>query len=141
MHAPAKLLLDFQQFAPHPFADRFALHRIAPLPVLPADMRESQKIERLGLPFPSLVPADLGKPPELNPARFVWVQLQPELLQSFLEISQEAVCFGPVLESKHIVIRVSDDNHLASGALPAPDVHPQVEHVVQIDIRKQRRNH
>jgi hypothetical protein len=44
-------------------------------------MHESQKIERLGLPFSSLVPVDLGKSPELNPARFIWVQFQPELLQ------------------------------------------------------------
>ena len=44
------------QLGPHPLADRFALHRKVPVPVLPADMRESQKIERLGLPFSSLVP-------------------------------------------------------------------------------------
>jgi hypothetical protein len=74
MHAPAELLLDIQQLGPHPLADRFTLHGVAPIPVLPADMRESQKIERLGLPFSSLVPVDLGKPPEFNPARFVWVQ-------------------------------------------------------------------
>ena len=73
MHAPAKLLLDFQQLGLHSFADRFALHGVTPIPVFPADMRESQKVERCGLPFSSLVPVDLGKPPELNPARFVWV--------------------------------------------------------------------
>ena len=44
-----------------------------PLPVFPADMRESQKIERFGLSFSSLFPVVLGKPPELNPARLVWV--------------------------------------------------------------------
>jgi hypothetical protein len=36
-------------------------------------MRESQKIERLGLSFSSLFPVEFGKPPELNPARLVWV--------------------------------------------------------------------
>src|ERR1022692_3641603 len=56
MHASAQQLLDFQQLGPHPLADRFALHSIAPIPVLPAYMRESQKIERLGLPFSSLFP-------------------------------------------------------------------------------------
>jgi hypothetical protein len=85
MHAPANLMLDFQQFGPHSLADRFAPHRIAPFPVLPADMREPQKIERLGLTFSSLVPVDLGIPPELNPARFIWVQFQPELLQPLLK--------------------------------------------------------
>src|SRR5215471_13028730 len=71
MPASAKLRLDFKQLSPHPLADRLAPHRIAPLPVLPADMREPQKIERLGLAFSSLVPVDLGMPPELHPARFV----------------------------------------------------------------------
>jgi hypothetical protein len=113
MHALTELLLEIQQLGPHPLADRLALYRKVPVLVLPADVRESQKIKRLGLAFSSLVPVLFGKLPELNPARFVWVQLQPELLQTFLEICQEAVSFGPVLESKHIVIRVSDDNHLA----------------------------
>jgi hypothetical protein len=65
------LLLDFQQLGSHTLADRFALHGVAPIPVLPADMREPQKIERLWLPFSSFVPVDLGKPPELNPARLL----------------------------------------------------------------------
>src|SRR3974390_2229108 len=73
MHPSAELLLDFQQLGPHSFADRFALHGIAPIPVLPADMRESQKVERIGLPFSSQFPVLLGEPPELNPARLVWV--------------------------------------------------------------------
>jgi hypothetical protein len=73
MRSSTELLLDLQQFGSHPFADRFALHGIAPLPVLPADVRESQKVERLGLAFTSLFPVDFGEPPELNPARLVWV--------------------------------------------------------------------
>src|SRR5215831_8300187 len=48
VHPSTQLLLDFQQLGPHPFAHRLALQRIAPVPVLPADMRESQKVERLG---------------------------------------------------------------------------------------------
>ena len=71
---------------------------IVPVPVLPADVRESQKIERLGLPFSSLFPVSLGKPPELNPARFVWVQLQPELQQPLPKFHQESVCVRQVLE-------------------------------------------
>src|SRR6266852_1725844 len=103
-------------------------------------MRESKKIERLGLPFSSLFPVVLGKPPELNPARLVWVQFQPELLQPLPKFHQKTVCFIPVLEPEYIIVGISDDNDIASRALLAPDVHPQVEHVMQIDIREQRRN-
>ena len=86
------------QLRPHALADRVALHRKVPVPVLPADVRESQKVERLGLPFSSLFPVLFGKPPELNPARFVWVQFQPELSQPLPKFRQETVCVGPVLE-------------------------------------------
>src|SRR5215471_20909073 len=77
LHAPTKPLLDFLQLSPHPLADRLAPHHIAPIPVLPANLREPQKIERLGFTFSSLVPVDLGIPPELNPARFVGCSSSP----------------------------------------------------------------
>src|SRR6266699_3650232 len=104
-------------------------------------MRESEKIERLRLPFSSLIPVVLGKPPELNPARLVWVQFQPELPQSFPQVSQKTIGISQMLETENIIVGVPDDNDIASRALPAPDVHPQVEHVMQIDVREQRRNH
>ena len=47
VHAPPKLLLDLSQLASHAFADRFAPYHEAPKTVFPADMRESQKVERL----------------------------------------------------------------------------------------------
>jgi hypothetical protein len=100
-------------------------------------MREPQKVERLGFPFSSLIPVVLGRPPELNLPRFVWVQLQPELSQPFPIFRQEAVCFSYSWNpTTNIIIGVSDDNDIASRALSAPDVHPQVEHVMQIDVRK-----
>jgi hypothetical protein len=83
VHALAKLLLDLLQFASHTLADRSALHREVPFPVLPADVREAKKIERLGSSFPSSFPVLLGIPPELDPARFIWMQLQPKLPQPF----------------------------------------------------------
>jgi hypothetical protein len=54
-------------------------------------MRKSQKIECFGLPFSSLGPVDFGKPPEPNPARFTWVQFQPEPPQPFPKFCQESV--------------------------------------------------
>ncbi|HVI80269.1 MAG TPA: hypothetical protein VM715_19355, partial [Candidatus Acidoferrum sp.] len=127
------MLLDFQQLGPHPFAHRLALQSIAPVPVLPADVRESQKVERLGFPFPSSFPVSLGEPPELNPARFVWVQFEPELPQPLQKVRQESVCVRQVLEPDDVIVGVPDDNDVASRALLAPDVYQQVEHVMQID--------
>ena len=68
MHAPPKLLLDLSQLASYAFADRFAPYHEAPETVLPADVREAQKVERLRLPFSSTFPVLLGKPAEVEPS-------------------------------------------------------------------------
>jgi hypothetical protein len=73
VHAQPELLFDFCQLPPHALADRVAFHRKVPVPVIPANMRESQKIERFRLPFSSLFPVSLSKSSELDPARFIGV--------------------------------------------------------------------
>jgi hypothetical protein len=79
MHAFAKLLFDLPQLYPHAFRDGLPPNGKLAVPVFAADVRESQKVERLRLAFPSFFPALFGKPPELDPARFIWMQLQPTL--------------------------------------------------------------
>jgi hypothetical protein len=49
-------------------------------------VRESQKVERLGLTFSSSFPAIFGKPPELDPARFIWMEFQSKLSQPFPKV-------------------------------------------------------
>ena len=98
VHARTKLLLKLLQSRPHTLAARFALYGEVPLPGRPADVRETQKVERLGLTFPSSFPALFGIPSELDPARLVGVEFQTKLLQPFLEVPQETVCFRLVLE-------------------------------------------
>jgi hypothetical protein len=124
MPTESEVLLDLMQLSSHPFADRFALYHEVSIPVAPADMREAQEIERLWLSFSSLFPVLFGETSELYPARFVWVQLQTELRQSFPKIRQEAISIGSVLESESSVIGISDDKDLATCAFITPSVHP-----------------
>src|SRR6516165_7413688 len=91
---PLELLLDLLQLPPQALGDRPALHGEVPLPVLPADMREAQKVERFRLPCSSLFPVLLGIPPELDPSRLVRMQFQSKLPQPFSEVFQKAVGFG-----------------------------------------------
>jgi hypothetical protein len=77
--AVAKLLLEFQQLGSQPLVDCLTLYRKVPVPVLPADVRETRKIKCFRLAFFSLFPVLLGKSPELDPARFLWVKFQPKL--------------------------------------------------------------
>jgi hypothetical protein len=72
VHALTKLLFKLPQFSPRALADRQAPHR-EPGSVLPADVREAQKVERLRLSFSSSFPVLLGKPAELDPARLIRV--------------------------------------------------------------------
>jgi hypothetical protein len=71
VHTRTKLLFDFLHLRSHALADGLTLHGKFPVPVFPADVRETQEVERLGLVFSSSFPALSGEPPELDPARFI----------------------------------------------------------------------
>ena len=60
---------------------------------------EAEKVERFRLTFPSSLPVRFGRPPELNPARFVGMEFQPKLSQTFPKVLQETICFCLMLES------------------------------------------
>ena len=79
VHTLAELLLNLLQFCPHALANRHAPHGERPFPVLSTDVRKTQKVERLRFSFSPLLPVSFGIPPELDPARLVWVEFQPEL--------------------------------------------------------------
>jgi hypothetical protein len=93
VHSSSELLLNLLQLRPHTLADRLAPHLERPAPGLPADVREAQKIERLGLAFPSPSPVRFGIPPELDPARLVGMEFQSKLPQPFPQVLQKAVGF------------------------------------------------
>jgi hypothetical protein len=69
------------------------------------------------------------------------MQLQSELPESFLEFLPAPLGIRLVLESEHDVVREPDDYHVAAGMLGAPRPDPQVEGVVEIDVREQRRDY
>ena len=137
MPALAELLLEFPQLPPQAFADRLPLHGKLPPPVLPADMREAQKVERLRLTFPFPFPVEFGKRPELNPARFVRMQFQSKLPRPLPEVLQKTVGFRLGLEPEDDIIGIAHDDHVSPGVLLPPRLHPEVKDVVQIDIGQQ----
>ena len=137
MPALAELLLEFPQLPPQAFADRLPLHGKLPPPVLPADMREAQKVERLRLTFSSPFPVEFGKRPELNPARFVRMQFQSKLPHPLPEVLQKTVGFRLGLEPEDGIIGIAHDDHVSPGVLLPPRLHPEVKDVVQIDIGQQ----
>src|SRR6266487_615471 len=102
-----------------------------PVPLLVPQMWvKREKIESLRLPFPSLLPPLSGIAPELNQARLIWVQFQPELPQPFPQLLQKPICIFPILKSQHSIVSVAYDDHLPARHLPPPCLYPQIEYVV-----------
>ncbi len=99
-HMPAalELVIDRGQLSPHPFSDRNAPEPELPAPALPADVREAQESERLGLPEPACRPGSGGEPPELDEARLAGMQLQGELREPLTKIDEELPGVSLMLE-------------------------------------------
>jgi hypothetical protein len=74
MHAPAELLFELLEFALHLLPHRLPKHGELPFSRLPADMRESEKIEAVGLAFSPCLGLFGGGAAEFDQARFVGVQ-------------------------------------------------------------------
>jgi hypothetical protein len=135
MPALAQFLPNRLQFTPQSLLGRQPSHRKpATLPSLPADVRESQKIEGLGFALPSPPPVTLRESPKLDQPRFLRVQFQPELLHPLPQLLQEHFRVLPVLETQHSIIGVANHNHVPSRCLPPPLVHPEIEDIMQVDV-------
>lgn len=83
MPAPLELVFDLGKFGPQPFLDRGPPEPEEPAPALPADVREAQEVERLGLAESTLCPVRGGEPPEPDEACLVGVQFQRKLREPF----------------------------------------------------------
>ncbi len=141
MHAPRELVFDLFQLRPHPFRDRDALNPEPSAPGRRADVREAQEIERLRLAGPACLPVPGSVPPELDQPRLTRVQFQPELREPAAQLAQEPVGVLPFLEPDDEVVREADDDYVTVRVASPPPVSPQVQDVVQVHVREQRRYH
>ena len=90
MHAPFELSLDLTQLRLQPFTNRLSQHgetSIAPL--LPANVREAEKVERLRFPVSALLPVFGRERSELQQSRFLGMQFQDELSHSLDQFRPE----------------------------------------------------
>ena len=102
-------------------------------------MREAQKVEGLRSALPSLPTVFQGKPPELDEPGLVGVYVQFEAFEPFLYGVQEALRVPLVLKTHHEIIGVPHDDCVAFDLVAAPLLlEPQVEDIVQVDVRQDR---
>src|SRR3990170_1656016 len=140
VQAPPKLGFDLAQLCLQPLPDRLPHHREPSIPLLPADVREAEEVERLRLPLPGAPPALSRIRAECQQARLLGVQLQLELREPLAQLCQEPLSVSPVLEPHDDVIRVPHDDHVAVGLRLPPPLSPEVEHVVQVHVGQEWRD-
>jgi len=74
-----QLGFDFLELGPQALTRGMPMHHELSLPGSPATVDETQELEGLRLPLPSLLPVLSGVPPKFQQARLVRVQRQAEL--------------------------------------------------------------
>jgi hypothetical protein len=96
------------------------------------------KIERLGLTQPPRPPTRGREATELDQARLVRVQLQGELREPLTKLGEEPLRILLILETDDEVVREPHDDHITARTAASPPVDPQIEDVVEVDVREQR---
>src|ERR1035441_712133 len=111
-----------------PLANCLPYHRkVTVAPLLPADMREAEKVERLRLPYSAPLSVSDRERSELQKPRFVGMQFQAELPKPLSKFCQELPGIRFTLEPNHDVVRVSHDDYIAMRLLATPCLSPQIE--------------
>ena len=139
MHTPPQLDLDPLQRRLHALANRLPKHHEPTLPRLPADMLEAEEIEGLRLAQTSALSVRRRMASELDQPRLFRVQLQLELLHTLFQFRPEP--FGIVfeLEPNQGVVGITHHDYIAVRTLLPPCLNPEIEDVMEVDIRQQRR--
>src|SRR5712671_1574122 len=136
----AQFRFDFLQLSAFPLTHRAPQHSEHPLTSrLATDVGEAKKVECLRLPLSTPLSIVDGKASKLDDARFLGMQFQFELGKAFRQFLVKLLSFRLVLKAHHEVISPADDYYVAFGFCLAPVLHPEVKHIVQIDVGQQRR--
>src|ERR1700758_1388256 len=141
VHATLKFGFHLIQLRLQPFAYRLPQHRepsIAPL--LHADVRKAEKVERLRFPFSTPLPLVDRTRTELQKSRLLGMQFQVELPHSFRKFRPKLIDIRFAVEAHHYVVRESHHDEFAVRSFLTPRLDPQVEYVMKIDVRQKRRS-
>lgn len=140
VHALPQFRFYCLQLGLQPFSDGLPQHGESALAGSPANVRETQKGERFRLPETTVFSVAGRKRAELQKPGLFRVQFQLELSHAFGELLPELLGFPSELESQHDVVGKAHHDDLAARTLLPPCLDPQVENVVEIEIRQQGRS-
>src|SRR6266545_6077734 len=131
--------LDLLQLRSQPLSHGQPQHRETSFSRLPTYVREAEKGERLGLAPSAPLPVRRRAAAEFKESGLIGVQFQLVGREALAEVLPEPLGFPFVLEAHDEVIGITDHDHV-TFRLPTPVADPKVEHVVQVDVRKKRRD-
>jgi hypothetical protein len=128
--------VDLLQLCSQPLPHGVPQHDETSLSHLPADVRETEEVEGVGL-APS-APSSIRRreATEFDEAGLFGVQFQCGGRESLAELVPKPRGFPFVLEGHDEVVSIADDDHVAFSLLP-PVVDPEVKRIVQEDVRKE----
>src|SRR5262249_55320521 len=126
VHASPQLFFQSPQLGLPPLAHRLSQYREIPLPGFPATVRKSQKVKcsRFAVPAVSSVLFRKAAKPRKALAQF----------------RQKPLCFMAMLKARNEVIGKTDEDNFSVRLLLSPSLDPEVENIVEIDVREQRTN-
>src|SRR6267142_4582092 len=140
VHSSAQFRFDRLQLGAFPLTHRAPQYREHPVAsLLPADVREAKKVECLRLPLATPFSSFSSVAAKLDYARFLGMQFQFELGEPRRQFLMKPYGVRLVLKTHDEVISPSHNYYVARGFCLAPVLHPEVEHVVQVDVSQQRR--
>src|SRR5271167_1746827 len=140
VHASLEFGFHRAQLGLQPLANRLPQDRkLSIAPLLPADVREAEKVEGFRFPLSALLPILGRERSELQKTRFLGMQFQVELSHSFAKLCPEPFGIRFPLKANYDVVGKPHDDHVTASLFPTPRLGPQVEHVVQVNVGQQRR--
>jgi hypothetical protein len=115
VHASPQLGFDLAQLRLQPPPNRLPHHREPSVPLLPADVREAEEVERLRLPLAGALPTLGREGPELQQPRLLGVQLQAELCEPLPQVGQEFRDLDAFKADMDDLLRALKDSPKADG--------------------------
>lgn len=141
VHPFSQFDFDFLQLRSQSLLVGSADNRKHPVALLLAhNVGESKKVKTLRpsqSTFDSVVDRKWIK---FNQTRLFWMKCQRKLLESRLQLSQKLLDNSKILKSNNEIVRPAYDNDISAFALRSTLLNPQIEGVVQKDVRQQRGN-
>src|ERR1039457_6831052 len=140
MHPSSQFILYPLERAPHAIAPGLPVNQEVPAARFSADQDESQEGKGLRIILTALLASFRRMAAELDQLGLFRVQRQRKLREPQAHVLQKPRGLSLMLKSQNTIVGVTHDNHVTGGVTLPPLLRPEIENVVQVNVRHQGRN-